>query len=112
MRVVVKGRKTERERERERERAVSMSAGEEKGLWALEPGAGKLSEIYESASSQKTRYRRIAAEFKRVFGHEPEFYVRAPGRVNLIGEHIDYWLVQAGGSAAAGFWLLARGVGC
>jgi len=26
----------------------------------------------------------------RTYGVEPDFYVRAPGRVNLIGEHVDY----------------------
>lgn len=33
---------------------------------------------------------RVAGEFERRFGGQPAFVVRAPGRVNLIGEHTDY----------------------
>ncbi len=34
--------------------------------------------------------KQIQEEFERVFGNTPDFVVQAPGRVNLIGEHIDY----------------------
>jgi galactokinase len=32
----------------------------------------------------------ISSEFQTLFGHQPEVISEAPGRVNLIGEHIDY----------------------
>lgn len=36
------------------------------------------------------RYKEIARKFKEVYGEDPEYFSRAPGRVNIIGEHIDY----------------------
>lgn len=32
----------------------------------------------------------LRAHFRAKFGHDPAFLAQAPGRVNLIGEHIDY----------------------
>ncbi|CAL1526421.1 unnamed protein product [Lymnaea stagnalis] len=40
--------------------------------------------------AQKDRYKNISQTFQENFGEGPEFFSRAPGRVNLIGEHIDY----------------------
>lgn len=34
--------------------------------------------------------RTLANSFQKLFGHEAEVLAEAPGRVNLIGEHIDY----------------------
>jgi len=35
-------------------------------------------------------HRRVAQLFQETFNTEPAFIVRAPGRVNLLGEHVDY----------------------
>lgn len=33
---------------------------------------------------------KIVEDFQQIFGKTPSFVVRAPGRINLIGEHTDY----------------------
>jgi galactokinase len=33
---------------------------------------------------------RVTQIYREAFGEEPEIVVRAPGRVNLLGEHVDY----------------------
>jgi len=32
----------------------------------------------------------LASSFEQIFGHPPRVETRAPGRVNLLGEHVDY----------------------
>lgn len=45
----------------------------------------------EARELQCQRVERIKTKFSAVFeGRNPSFFVRAPGRVNLIGEHVDY----------------------
>uniref|UniRef100_A0A0C9S9T9 TSA: Wollemia nobilis Ref_Wollemi_Transcript_6197_2086 transcribed RNA sequence n=1 Tax=Wollemia nobilis TaxID=56998 RepID=A0A0C9S9T9_9CONI len=52
----------------------------------LEPVYGEGSLVDEA----RFRYDNLKSKFVELFGKEPEAYARAPGRVNLIGEHIDY----------------------
>lgn len=47
-----------------------------------------LEGLYTSDQSQ--RYRALISRFRTEFGKDPQFIARSPGRVNLIGEHIDY----------------------
>ncbi|EZF11106.1 galactokinase [Trichophyton rubrum D6] len=41
---------------------------------------------------QQTRWNSLIKQFKRRYGGAPGFVARSPGRVNIIGEHIDYSL--------------------
>lgn len=43
-----------------------------------------------SCGPLRERFDIIRSRFKEIYGNEPAFLGRAPGRVNLIGEHIDY----------------------
>ena len=36
------------------------------------------------------RYSAIAANFKTRYGEPAQLFARAPGRVDIIGEHVDY----------------------
>lgn len=53
---------------------------------SLEPVYGDGSQLEEA----KLRFDKIKSKFQEVFSHPPEIFARSPGRVNLIGEHIDY----------------------
>ncbi|KAJ3023930.1 galactokinase [Thoreauomyces humboldtii] len=56
------------------------------------PSTCALEDVYqpEVLAFQKQRYAKLTAAFVARFGANPDFYARSPGRVNLIGEHIDY----------------------
>ncbi|KAJ7373758.1 N-acetylgalactosamine kinase [Desmophyllum pertusum] len=55
------------------------------------PLFSSLEKIYlASTGKESSRYEKIKETFHNKFGCPPEFYARAPGRVNIIGEHIDY----------------------
>ncbi|KIP05414.1 hypothetical protein PHLGIDRAFT_30927 [Phlebiopsis gigantea 11061_1 CR5-6] len=44
------------------------------------------------ATREAARFDALVSEFTQRFGHKPAYIARAPGRVNIIGEHIDYAL--------------------
>jgi galactokinase len=58
------------------------------------PTATSLKDIYPSdaIASQTTRWEALLSKFKETYGSPATFVSRSPGRVNLIGEHIDYSL--------------------
>ncbi|KZC08294.1 PREDICTED: N-acetylgalactosamine kinase [Dufourea novaeangliae] len=46
--------------------------------------------IFRPDEKIQGRLNTLAAHFKKKYDVRPSFFVRVPGRVNLIGEHIDY----------------------
>ncbi|KAK9452542.1 ribosomal protein S5 domain 2-type protein [Dipodascopsis uninucleata] len=61
----------------------------------LVPIVDSLSSIYTGQTAlkkQSVRWHGLQETFKSKYGHEPTFVARSPGRVNIIGEHIDYSL--------------------
>lgn len=58
------------------------------------PVATALSDIYteDALPVQAGRWDKLLNQFKDNYGHRPQFVSRSPGRVNIIGEHIDYSL--------------------
>lgn len=59
------------------------------------PHKSHLSQIYAKPDGQFERYRKLLTDFAETYGPEyisPDLIIRSPGRVNLIGDHIDYCL--------------------
>ncbi len=61
------------------------------------PVAKSIEILYppETIEEQRQRWAQFICFFKKIYKHErPLFIARSPGRVNIIGEHIDYSLYE------------------
>ncbi|KAF2487677.1 ribosomal protein S5 domain 2-type protein [Neohortaea acidophila] len=60
------------------------------------PTKSALADIYpeDAVESQSKRWRTLLKTFQDTYGKAPDFVSRSPGRVNIIGEHIDYSLYE------------------
>ncbi|KAI6246301.1 Galactokinase [Erysiphe necator] len=58
------------------------------------PITSSLKEIYaeDTLQVQLERWQSLMQQFNTEYKHQPSFISRSPGRVNIIGEHIDYSL--------------------
>lgn len=64
----------------------------------LVPQTESIAEVYATddasaasvAPDHQARFDALVSQFAKSYGHRPEFVARSPGRVNIIGEHIDY----------------------
>lgn len=60
----------------------------------LVPTRTRLSQIYSDVEPQIARYRNILTKFCQLYGDQksqkPDIIIRSPGRVNVVGDHIDY----------------------
>lgn len=61
------------------------------------PRVTSLDEVYSNTTAgalpkQRSRFKNLVDSFAKEHGEKPDFIARSPGRVNIIGEHIDYSL--------------------
>lgn len=70
------------------------------------PRVTSLDEVYSNATSgslseQRARFKHLISSFESTHNVNPDFVARSPGRVNIIGEHIDYSLYNVLPTAVA-----------
>lgn len=65
----------------------------------LVPKVESVTDVYADPSASqgisstlKSRWNSLLSTFDKLYGQRPDFVARSPGRVNIIGEHIDYSL--------------------
>lgn len=66
----------------------------------LVPQTDSIAEVYATdeasvnsiAPEHQQRWAALVSQFNKQYNHRPDFVARSPGRVNIIGEHIDYSL--------------------
>ena len=58
------------------------------------PVVKSLKDVYteDALATQTVRWEKLLKQFESNYGHSAQFVSRSPGRVNIIGEHIDYSL--------------------
>ncbi|KAL8776332.1 MAG: hypothetical protein Q9213_008310 [Squamulea squamosa] len=73
------------------------------------PVTRSVESLYPDANipAQQERWQNLIAQFKEKYGRKPTFVARSPGRVNLIGEHVDYSLYEVLPMAIAADVLIA-----
>ena len=63
----------------------------------LAANAERMNALYAGVD-QTDRYTRLAGAFREKFGREPELFVSAPGRTEVVGNHTDHqngWVLAA-----------------
>lgn len=66
----------------------------------LVPQTESIAEVYATndasvnlaAPEHRLRFSSLVSQFNKEYNRRPDFVARSPGRVNIIGEHIDYSL--------------------
>ncbi|KAF2434987.1 Galactokinase [Tothia fuscella] len=76
------------------------------------PSTTSLQDIYpeDAIPAQEKRWANLFDKFKTEYGRPADFVSRSPGRVNLIGEHIDYMLYQVFPMAVTADVIIAVGI--
>ena len=75
----------------------------------LVPVKKSLSDLYppDALPHEEERWANLRSTFRSRHGHDPAFFARSPGRVNLLGEHIDYCLYDCVATGIAADIVLA-----
>ncbi|KAL8648722.1 MAG: hypothetical protein Q9226_005881 [Calogaya cf. arnoldii] len=76
------------------------------------PVTRSIESLYPDANiaTQQIRWRNLIRQFEEKYNKKPAFVARSPGRVNLIGEHVDYSLYEVLPMAIAADVLIAVAV--
>ena len=76
------------------------------------PVTQSIESLYPDANvpAQRKRWQNLISQFEEKYNKKPAFVARSPGRVNLIGEHVDYSLYEVLPMAIAADVLIAVAV--